>query len=71
LPSFPVPAIGATTGLTFLQSKLNRNLRHDEPHRTLLEFYQEVIELLRTPPGLAEHSRDHMEIHSDEEEHNL
>jgi maltooligosyltrehalose trehalohydrolase len=56
---------------TFLLSKVNRNLRHDEPHRTLLEFYQELIKLRRTLPALADRSRNHTEVHSDEEQHIL
>ncbi len=53
---------------TFLQSKLDYDLRHQEPHGTLLEFYAGVIRLRRTLPGLADRSRGHMQVHSFEEE---
>jgi len=56
---------------TFLQSKLDHHLRHREPHRTLLEFYKEVITLRRTLPGLVERSRDHMQVHGFEEKYIL
>jgi maltooligosyltrehalose trehalohydrolase len=48
----------------FLQSKLDHDLRHQEPHRTLLEFYTSIIRLRRTLPGLADRSRGCMQVRS-------
>ena len=56
---------------TFLQSKLDHRLRQREPHRTLLEFYKEVIRLRCKLPCLTERSRDHMRVCSFEEKHVL
>jgi len=56
---------------TFLQSKLDHRLRQREPHRTLLEFYTELIKVRCSLPGLVERRRDHMQVRSDEEEHIL
>jgi maltooligosyltrehalose trehalohydrolase len=52
----------------FLHSKLDQTLRHQEPHRTLLEFYREAIKLRRNLPSLSECSREHMQVHSFEVE---
>jgi maltooligosyltrehalose trehalohydrolase len=46
---------------TFLASKLNRGLQDQEPHRTLLRFYQELIRLRKTVPALRELSKEHCE----------
>jgi maltooligosyltrehalose trehalohydrolase len=56
---------------TFLQSKLDHRLRQREPHRTLFEFYKELIKVRCSLPGLVERRRDHMQVRSDEEEHIL
>ncbi len=39
---------------TFLSSKLDHGLRKSPPHRTLLNFYRELLRLRRTVPGLSE-----------------
>jgi len=49
---------------TFLRCKLDHSLRQKEPHRTLLEFYRELIKLRRTLPGLAQLSKKRMEVFS-------
>jgi maltooligosyltrehalose trehalohydrolase len=55
----------------FLRSKLDHTLKHTEPHRTLWEFYQELIKLRRTLPAFARLSKDHLEVRSFENERTL
>ncbi|HLI35620.1 MAG TPA: malto-oligosyltrehalose trehalohydrolase [Terriglobia bacterium] len=47
---------------TFLRSRLNHGLRSQEPHRTLWEFYQKLIAIRRTHPGLMNPSKERMEV---------
>jgi len=47
---------------TFLASKLNWQLRSDEQHRVLAEFYRELIRLRREIPALACLSKDTVEV---------
>jgi maltooligosyltrehalose trehalohydrolase len=53
---------------TFRRSKLDHSLRQTEPHRTLLEFYQELIKLRKTLPGLARPNKKHQEARGFEKE---
>jgi len=53
---------------TFLRSRLSLALRHEGRHRTLLEFYTELIRLRRTLPALASVTKDTMEVRGWEEE---
>ena len=48
--------------LTFLQAKLNHNLRQEGHHRVLLEFYKQLIRLRREIPSLANPSKDSLEV---------
>ena len=52
---------------TFLRSHVDHNLRNTEPHRILLEFYQDLIKLRKTLPGLAQPNKRHLEVRSLEE----
>ena len=56
---------------TFLRSKLDHTLMHTEPHRTLWEFYQELIKLRRTLPAFARLSKEQMEVRVFEKERTL
>ena len=56
---------------TFLRSKLNHSLKHSEPHRTLWEFYQELIMLRTTLQAFAQPSKDQMEVRVFEKERAL
>jgi len=47
---------------TFLDSKLNHNLRGEGRHRVLLEFYKELIRLRKETPALASLSKDTLEV---------
>jgi maltooligosyltrehalose trehalohydrolase len=53
---------------TFMRSKLNHTLKQSEPHRTLWEFYQELLKLRKTLPSLALLSKEHLEVHGFEVE---
>lgn len=53
---------------TFLRCQLDHNLRDIEPHRTLREFYQELIKLRKTLPGLARPNKKHLEVRGHEKE---
>jgi len=39
--------------MTFLRSKIDLDLRHNEKHHTLLEFYKTLIQLRRETPSLS------------------
>ena len=47
---------------TFLSAKLRHELRSDEPHRTLLEFYRDVIRLRKTLPALKAPAKERMDV---------
>jgi len=49
---------------TFRRSKLHWELRDAPPHRTLLEFYTELMRLRRTLPALAVLARDATAVHA-------
>jgi maltooligosyltrehalose trehalohydrolase len=53
---------------TFLRSRVNHSLRHSEPHQILCGFYQELIKLRKTLPGLARPDKQHLEVHGLEPE---
>jgi maltooligosyltrehalose trehalohydrolase len=48
---------------TFARSKLHHHLRGQEPHRSLLRFYHEVITLRKRTPALRCYQRDHIELY--------
>jgi maltooligosyltrehalose trehalohydrolase len=50
---------------TFLQSKLNRSLRHEGRHRILLAFHRQLLAMRRRIPALANLSKKNMSVHSD------
>lgn len=52
---------------TFLQSKLNLELRHKDDHGTLLRFYRALLRLRREVPALAFLSREQTSVVTDEE----
>ena len=52
---------------TFQGAKLDRRLRDKEPHRTLLEFYRELIRLRREVSALTPARRDGVEVSSCED----
>ncbi len=58
----------AQSAETFAQCRLNHELRHKEPHRTLLEYYTRLIELRQTLPGLSARNRPHRQVHALENE---
>jgi maltooligosyltrehalose trehalohydrolase len=45
---------------TFQRAKLNHRLRSEGHHRTLFEFYQELIRLRKELPALAQLSKEHL-----------
>jgi len=47
---------------TFLRAKLNRSLRGEGHHAVLYEFYKELFRLRRTVAGLANLSKEQMEV---------
>jgi maltooligosyltrehalose trehalohydrolase len=47
---------------TFQRAKLNHRLRAEGHHRTLFEFYQELIRLRKDLPALAQLSKEHMHV---------
>jgi len=56
---------------TFQRCKLDHALKHSEPHRTLLEFYRELLKLRRALPALAQLSKEHLEVRRFEKEGTL
>lgn len=52
----------------FLRCKLDHRLAEREPHRILLEFYQELIRLRKNQPALTLLSKDHIEVLGIEEQ---
>ncbi len=53
---------------TFQRSKLNHALRDQGWHRTLRDFYRELLRLRRSCPALAELNLDHMGVNTYERE---
>jgi maltooligosyltrehalose trehalohydrolase len=53
---------------TFQGAKLNHRLRSEGQHRTLFEFYQELIRLRKELPALAQLSKEHMHVEGFERE---
>jgi maltooligosyltrehalose trehalohydrolase len=47
---------------TFLRAKLNHNLKHEGQHRTLQEFYRELLSLRKRVPALALLSKERCEV---------
>ena len=47
---------------TFARSRLQHALRQEEPHRTLREYYRELLRLRRELPALADLNREQMEV---------
>jgi maltooligosyltrehalose trehalohydrolase len=56
---------------TFERSKLDHKLRQTEKHRTLLDFYAELIRIRRTTPALAFLSKEHLQATTLENENVL
>ena len=56
---------------TFLRCKLDHTLKHTEPHRTLWQFYQELIKLRMTMPAFARLSKEHLEVRGFDRERTL
>jgi maltooligosyltrehalose trehalohydrolase len=56
---------------TFLRSRVNHSLRHSEPHQILCGFYQELIKLQKTLPGLARPCKMSQEVRSLEKERTI
>jgi maltooligosyltrehalose trehalohydrolase len=52
---------------TFASARLNHQLRAKEPHRTLLQFYRELIDIRKQRDGPASRSGELMEVASDDE----
>jgi maltooligosyltrehalose trehalohydrolase len=52
---------------TFAAARLNRAVRDEEPHRSLLEFHRELLALRRGHPALAHLSKQDMAVSTDEE----
>jgi maltooligosyltrehalose trehalohydrolase len=52
---------------TFMQAKLNHELKNQGHHRVLLKFYRELIRLRQEIPALANLSKDTLEIRGDGE----
>ncbi|HKL80937.1 MAG TPA: DUF3459 domain-containing protein [Desulfobacter sp.] len=53
---------------TFLQAKLNHNLRHQGHHRVLLDFYKELIRIRQDIPAFAVLDKDQMGVGEQERE---
>jgi len=53
--------------ITFMQAKLNHELKSKGQYHVLLEFYKELIRLRKGIPALAHLSKDALEIQGDEE----
>jgi maltooligosyltrehalose trehalohydrolase len=47
---------------TFLGAKLRHELQSEEPHKTLLEFYRELIQLRKTLPGLKAPAKERVDV---------
>jgi maltooligosyltrehalose trehalohydrolase len=47
---------------TFLNSKLNHQLKNDEQHQELWMFYKKLIGLRKTKPALCTLSKQHMDV---------
>jgi maltooligosyltrehalose trehalohydrolase len=47
---------------TFLRCKLDHRLIDRDPHKSLLEFYRELIQLRKNQPPLALLSKEHIEV---------
>jgi maltooligosyltrehalose trehalohydrolase len=56
---------------TFLRCKLDHSLVQSEPHRTLREFYQELIRLRKSLPAFSRLSKEQMEVRVFEKEKTL
>ncbi len=56
---------------TFLRSKPDHSLSQSEPHRTLHEFYQELIKLRKSQRAMARLSKEQMEVRVFEKEKTL
>lgn len=56
---------------TFLRSKLNRSLRREGRHRTMSEFYREVLVLRTRMPALANLSKKNMTVSCDPQQNLL
>lgn len=55
--------------VTFRQSKLQWALCDKEPHRSLLNYYKELIALKKMHPALTDYDRDTLAVDSFEEKH--
>jgi maltooligosyltrehalose trehalohydrolase len=53
---------------TFLQCKLNWELRNQVQHRTLLDFYEKLISLRKDTPALSRLSKENLEVKGFEKE---
>jgi maltooligosyltrehalose trehalohydrolase len=53
---------------TFLQAKLNHNLRYQGHHRVLLDFYKELIRIRQEIPALSVLDNDQMGVREEENE---
>lgn len=51
---------------TFLRSKLNPELRHQDPHKMMSRYYRELLRLRREVPALATLSRERTSVAADE-----
>ena len=47
---------------TFMQAKLNMELRHTGTHKVLFEFYRHIILLRKGYPAFVNHKKDNMEV---------
>ncbi|MGA8243060.1 MAG: DUF3459 domain-containing protein, partial [Desulfobacterales bacterium] len=56
---------------TFLRSKLNRSLRREGHHRTLVEFHRELLGLRARIPALANLSKKNMTVSCDRQQNLL
>ena len=56
---------------TFERSKLNWNEAGEEPHRTMLEWHRQLIQLRRSYPELTDGDLDCVAVHTDEARHLL
>jgi maltooligosyltrehalose trehalohydrolase len=55
-------------GKTFSRSKLDHSLMQSEPHRTLQEFYRELVKLRKSLQAFNQLSKEQMEVHVFEKE---
>ncbi|MDB6124666.1 MAG: malto-oligosyltrehalose trehalohydrolase, partial [Pedosphaera sp.] len=56
---------------TFNACKLNRELRFQESHQVLYEFYQELIHLRKSVPAIAEADKENLEVQNSEAQKTL